>query len=140
MLFINDRIQIAETEFEFSFSRSGGPGGQNVNKVNSRATLAWNVLATAAVPDDVMIRFRTRYAKRITREGLFQISSQKYRDQGRNVSDCLSKLRELILDVADPPVKRKATKPSAGAKQRRLSEKRVVSERKQNRRRPASNE
>ncbi len=140
MLFVNDRIQIEDTEFEFAFSRSSGPGGQNVNKVNSRATMSWKFSKSNALPPDVRERFLQRYEKKLTREGLFQISSQRYRDQGRNVADCLSKLRDIILSVSVPPVQRKATKPGAGARQRRLTDKKVTSQHKQNRRRPSMND
>ena len=137
MLFVNESISINETEFDFGFSRSSGPGGQNVNKVNSRATLRWDATRSAALPEDVQQRFLTAYRRRLTRDGILQISSQRYRDQGRNVTDCLSKLRELILAVFVAPQKRKATRPSRGAQQRRLAEKRTVSERKQSRRKPS---
>lgn len=138
LLIVNDRISIADSEFDFSFSRSSGPGGQNVNKVNSRASLQWNVMNSHALPESVKHRFLTTYAARLTKEGVVIISSQRYRDQGRNVTDCLEKLRQLILAVADEPVPRRPTKPSRGAKQRRLSEKKATSERKQGRRRPAA--
>jgi ribosome-associated protein len=140
MLFVNESISIPETEFDFGFSRSSGPGGQNVNKVNSRATLRWDATRSAALPEDVQQRFLTTYRRRLTREGILQISSQRYRDQGRNVTDCLSKLRELILAVFSAPQKRKATRPSRGAQQRRLAEKRTISERKQSRRKPSGSD
>lgn len=140
MLFINDRIQIPDTEFQFAFARSGGPGGQNVNKVNSKAILNWDLTRTPSLPEGVRERFLTRYGRRITKDGLLQITSQRYRDQSRNVDDCRAKLVELILSVAVAPVKRKASKPSQGARQRRLNEKHERSDRKQSRRRPTMGE
>lgn len=136
MLTVNARIQIPLTEFQYSFARSGGPGGQNVNKVSSKAIMVWDIQQSPSLPSDVRDRFLARFGKRITREGYLQITSQRYRDQSRNIEDCQSKLAELILAVAEPPVKRKVTAPSRGAKQRRLNDKHVRSDVKQARRKP----
>ncbi len=136
MLRVNHRIQIPFTEFDFSFSRSGGPGGQNVNKVNSKVTLRWSVMKSPTLPGDVRERFAQKYRRRITNDGEFVMHSERYRDQGRNVADCLEKLRELLLEVAVAPKKRKPTKPTKGSKERRLKEKRATSERKARRRKP----
>lgn len=140
MLRVNRRIQIAMTEFDFSFSRSGGPGGQNVNKVNTKATLRWNVTRSAALPDDVRRRFCQRYGGRITGDGDFVLHSQRYRDQARNIADCLDKLREMLLEVATAPKTRKPTRRTRGSNERRLKEKRASSERKSRRRKPGFDE
>lgn len=140
MLQVNDRIQIPDPEFQLAYARSGGPGGQNVNKVSSKAIMTWDITNTESLPADVKERFLARYGRRITKEGVFQITSQRYRDQMRNVEDCRQKLTELILSIATPPVKRKASKPSRGARQRRLSDKHVRSDKKQSRRRPGLSE
>jgi ribosome-associated protein len=137
MLEVNSRIQISDSEFTFAFSRSGGPGGQNVNKVCSKALLTWDATQSPSIPQDVRERFLLRYRRRITKEGLLLITSQRYRDQGRNTQDCLNKLAELLLSVAIAPTKRKPTAPSRGAKQRRLQDKHVRSDKKQSRRRPS---
>ncbi len=81
-LTVNSRISIPHEEFEFSFARSGGPGGQNVNKVNSKALLRWPVVTSAALPPDVRARFLARYRSRLTVEGEVIVTSQRYRDQG----------------------------------------------------------
>ncbi|MFK7819817.1 MAG: alternative ribosome rescue aminoacyl-tRNA hydrolase ArfB [Planctomycetaceae bacterium] len=137
MLKANARIQIPFTEFDFTFSRSGGPGGQNVNKVSTKVTLRWNVSGSKTLPDDVRRRFMAKYHRRITKDGDLVMYSQRYRDQGRNVADVLEKLRGLLLEVATAPRRRKPTKPSKGANERRLKGKRQKSERKQNRRKPS---
>lgn len=130
MLEVNSRIQIPEDEFEFSYSRSSGPGGQNVNKVNSKALLRWPVTVSPSLPEEIRSRFMERYRSRLTEAGDILVTSQRYRDQGRNVDDCLEKLREMILAVATRPKTRKATKPSRASRRRRLEGKRQVSEKK----------
>ena len=133
-LIVNSRLRIPLAEFEFRFARSSGPGGQNVNKVNSKALLRWPILASASLPDVVRQRFRERYGNRITTDGDLLISSQRYRDQARNVDDCLEKLRAMLASAAAPPVRRKRTRPSRTSIERRLGAKRRQSEKKQSRR------
>lgn len=136
MLSVNDKISIPLTEFKFSYARSPGPGGQNVNKVNTKVILKWSFHKTESLPEGVKERFKKKYGKRISKEGEFVMSSHRFRDQGRNVADCLAKLRTLILDVAPEPVPRKPAKISRGAKERRLTSKRHKSQIKNTRRRP----
>ena len=93
MLEINERIRIPEDELRWSFVRSGGPGGQNVNKVASKAVLRWDLAASPAVPEDVKARLRSQQRKRVTERGRAAVASQRYRDQDRNRQDCLDKLR-----------------------------------------------
>ena len=133
MLNVNDKISIRLTEFDFSYARSPGAGGQNVNKVNSKVILKWSLKKTSALPESVKQRFVQKYANRISQEGKLVISSHRFRDQGRNVADCLNKLRDLILSVAVEPKKRKKTRVSKAAKLRRLEGKRRKSATKQSR-------
>lgn len=136
MLNVNEKIAIHLKEFKFSYARSPGPGGQNVNKVNSKVILKWTIQKTKSMPESVKARFYKKYSKRISKEGEFVLSSHRFRDQGRNVADCLSKLREMILAVAAEPKVRKKKKISAGAKRRRLENKKRNSQTKQSRRSP----
>ncbi|MES2791222.1 MAG: alternative ribosome rescue aminoacyl-tRNA hydrolase ArfB [Planctomycetota bacterium] len=138
MLEINSQIQIPDEELRFTYARSAGPGGQNVNKVNSKAILHWNVTATPHLPEPVKLRFLARYRARITVLGEVVISGQVYRDQTRNIDDCLERLREMIVTVLVPPTPRKKTRPSRGGVERRLQSKREQSDRKTSRRRPQS--
>jgi ribosome-associated protein len=136
MLHVHPRVQIPLTEFRWTFARSSGPGGQNVNKVNSKVTLHWPVKSSPSIPDDVRERFVAKQRKRINSEGAFVLHSQRYRDQGKNVTDCLEKLRQLLLDVAVPPKRRIATRPSRAAKQRRVDEKKSRGQKKELRKKP----
>lgn len=134
MLVVNKRIQIPLREFRFTFARSPGPGGQNVNKVNSKATLRWNVTSTASLPEAVRERFLKTFHGRVNQDGELYLSSSRFRDQGRNVADCLEKLRAMLAEVAVARRPRKKTKPTAGANRRRLDSKRRQSEKKRQRR------
>ena len=136
MLNVNEKISIRLSEFNFSYARSPGPGGQNVNKVNSKVILKWAVQKSKSLPETVKSRFTKKYAKRISKDGDFVLTSHRFRDQGRNVADCISKLREMILSVEAEPVVRKKKKISRGAKLRRLDNKKRKSATKQSRRSP----
>jgi len=137
MLSINSKIKIPLREFEFSFSRSSGPGGQNVNKLNTKALLRWSIRSTPSLPPGVRERFIEKYKRRITGDGDLLITSQRFRDQGRNVADCLAKLRDMILTVEAAPKYRKKTKPSRGSKVRRRKAKELNSQKKQRRKPPS---
>ena len=124
VLRITDRWQIPDSEFEFTFSRSSGPGGQNVNKVNSRATLRWAAATSLSWPPGTFARFQASFGSRLTSDGDLLISSQVSRDQERNRQDCLDKLQALLAAVAVAPKKRRPTRPTRGSKERRLEAKR----------------
>ena len=134
MIFVTHRVKVPLSEISFTFARSGGPGGQNVNKVNSKAILRWDVATSPSLPEDVRSRFTTKFANRLTTEGELVLSSQKYRDQIGNTEDCIAKLKEMLLEVAERPVMRRETKPTLGSKVRRVESKRVNSAKKQGRR------
>jgi ribosome-associated protein len=133
---VTARIRIPVAEFRYTFARSGGPGGQNVNKVSSKVTLHWPVRLSPSLPSDVRQRFCARFGSRINKQGELVLHSQRTRDQGRNIEDCLERLRTLLLEVAVAPKPRKATRPSRGSRERRLQTKRESSQRKHRRRGP----
>jgi ribosome-associated protein len=120
-------------EIEIRFVRSSGAGGQNINKVNSKAVLRWNVAASRALQADRRQRFVARFANRLTRDGDLVLTSDRYRDQGRNVADCLEKLRAMLDAVARPPKPRRPTRPTSGSVQRRLDVKHAKAEKKRTR-------
>ncbi len=137
-LVITERVRIPFSEFVFASSRSGGPGGQNVNKVNSRIQLRWNPSNSPSIEADVAERFIRLAGKRMTKEGDILITGQEHRDAPKNKADCLERLAELLRAALVKPRVRKATKPSRGSKERRLKEKKQRSETKQGRQRPSS--
>ncbi len=134
MLVVNSRLRIPDSEFAFSYVRSSGPGGQNVNKVSSKAVLRWSPTTSPSLPDDVRRRFLAKYRSRLTTEGELILSSQRYRDQPRNTADVKEKLRAMLASVATPPKKRKPTRPTKGSVERRIKSKQTVSRKKQLRR------
>jgi ribosome-associated protein len=133
---ITRQIEIPRSELRFSFVRSSGPGGQNVNKVASKAVLRWEVARSASLSDDVRERFLARFPRRINDRGELVITSQRYRDQARNVEDCVEKLREMMLSVATAPKPRKKSKVPKAAREARLQQKRIAAAKKQRRKLP----
>ncbi len=133
MLTIDDNLQLPLREFQITFSRSGGPGGQNVNKVSSKALLRWRVAANATLPETVRSRLLEMYRRRITADGDLLISSQRFRDAGRNAADCIEKLRRMIATAAEPVRPRRPTRPTRASVRRRLEQKRRQSEKKRHR-------
>lgn len=136
MLYVSPTIQIPDSEFDVTFARSGGPGGQNVNKVNSKAVLRWNVVGSPSVPGAVRHRFLKKFASRLTKDGELVLHSQIYRDQLSNTEECKQRLKQMLLQVEKPPTPRRPTKPSRGAKERRIQHKKQRSDRKRQRRKP----
>jgi ribosome-associated protein len=133
-LHITPNLVIPEDELRLSFARSSGPGGQNVNKVSSKAILHFDVRTSPSLPADVRTRFLERYASRITNAGEVVIHSEEFRDQPKNIQSTYDKLKEMVLSVLKPPKKRRPTKPSRGSKVRRLKDKKARSQVKEGRR------
>jgi ribosome-associated protein len=118
MLLIPPDIRIPLSEFELSYVRSSGPGGQNVNKVNSKAVLRWNVRKSPSLPLGVRIRLLSRVESQLTKDGELVIASDRYRDQTRNREDCFQRIRDLVGAAAVRPKPRKETKPSFSSQKR----------------------
>jgi ribosome-associated protein len=137
MLPITEQVSIPDDELEWSFARAGGPGGQNVNKVSSKALLRWKLAGNTTLPAEAKARLQGQQRRRITTEGDLLITSQRYRDQERNKQDCVDRLREMVVSALEAPTPRRATRPTRGSRRRRLADKRHNSERKEQRRDPA---
>lgn len=123
--------RIPYNEFNFEFARSGGPGGQHVNKTNSAAILRWNVDATLVFSEDQKIKLRNKL--KLNQEGEIIIRSEEYRDQEKNKKRCLEKLDFLIEKSLFVHKKRKPTKPSRSQKEKRIKTKKIRSEVKKSR-------
>jgi len=127
-------------ELAFEFYRSSGPGGQNVNKVSTAVRLRFNLSGSRLLPEGVKRRLAPLAGNRLTAEGVLVIEAQRHRTQEGNRRDALERLGELIERAWRPPATRYATKPSRGARQRRLDEKKGRGATKRQRARPADAE
>lgn len=135
MIRVNENISINENEISLEFTKSPGPGGQNVNKVSTSARLRFNAAASPSLPEDVRRRLIQQSGRRVTKEGILIIEARRHRSQERNRSDALDRLIELIRQAALPQKHRHKTRPSAGSRHKRLQEKKNRSNLKQMRRR-----
>jgi ribosome-associated protein len=136
ILKIDDRLSIPLNELRWEYARSGGPGGQNVNKVNSKVVMRWSPGTSPSLPEPVRARLLAQLANKLTTEGELLVMSQATRDQGRNLADCLAKLRVIVLAAARPPKSRRPTRPTLGSQLRRVEDKARRSQTKQRRRKP----
>ena len=123
MIRITDRISIDERELDERFVRASGPGGQNVNKLSSAVQLRFDVRGSSSLPPDVRARLERLAGQRLTREGVLVIMAQRHRTQERNRADARERLIELVRRASIAPTPRRPTKPSRGAKERRLATK-----------------
>lgn len=129
------RVNIPDlsSEFQFLTSRSSGPGGQNVNKVNSKVELRFDVQNSSLLSDDQKDVLLKKLATKITSEGILSVVSQRDRSQLANKEDAIEKLYLLIEKALKPVKPRKNTRPTKGSVERRLTTKRIKAEIKQNR-------
>lgn len=133
-LYVCPRLTIPASELRTSVARSSGPGGQNVNKVNSKVTLRWSLTQSTAIDPGWRNRFVARHQNRINREGELVLHSERYRDQPRNLADARYRLTQMLLECREPAKKRKTTKPTAGSRRRRKEAKQRQSQKKGERR------
>lgn len=123
-------------EFSFITSRSGGPGGQNVNKVSTKVMLCFHVNSSELLSVEEKELIHLKLANKINVEGILQITSQSERTQLGNKERCIEKFYELIKQALIVPKKRRKTRPSKAAMQKRLDEKKKVSDKKESRKKP----
>jgi len=128
---------VPEGELSWSFARSSGPGGQNVNKVNSKAVLRWDVSRSPSISPGVKERFLAQFKTRITTGGELVLHGERYRDAPKNQQDLRERLQEMLTSVAAPPKIRRPRKVSRAAKQRRLDAKKQQSDKKRGRTPPS---
>jgi ribosome-associated protein len=123
MLRITDSIAIDDSELTEDFVRSSGPGGQNVNKLSTAVQLRFDVRRSPSLPNDVAIRLMRLAGSRLTKDGVIVITAQRHRTQERNRQDARDRLTELIREAAVAPVKRRPTKPTRAAREKRIESK-----------------
>lgn len=121
---------------ELRFDRSAGPGGQNVNKLNTRATLLFDFNDCTLLTGDQRVRIRVRLASRLAKDGRLRVVSQRHRTQSANRAAAEERLVELLAEALFVPRRRRPTRPTAASRQRRLTAKRQRGETKRQRRRP----
>lgn len=135
MIKVTDDIAIAEGDVVFKFSRSSGPGGQNVNKVNTRVTLLFDLANCEGLSEEQKRRVGRRLSGRVTKDGILRVVSQRHRTQKANREAALERLVELVRGVLERKRVRKQTSVSRAEREKRLVEKKRRGELKRQRKR-----
>ena len=133
MIDISPGLRLPEEDLEFRYKRASGPGGQHVNKTDSAVELRFDLNATHALQPEVRERLQRLARRRISREGILIIHAQRFRSQERNREDAIARLAELLREASERPVRRIATRPTRASRERRLTSKKQIGERKRGR-------
>jgi len=137
---ITPDLAIDESEIQQEFVRASGPGGQHVNRVATAVQLRFDVANSPSLPDDVRARLVQLAGRRMTKDGVLLVESQRFRTQEQNRQDALERLIELIRQATHKPKHRRKTRPTRASKERRLEKKRRQSDKKRLRRSPSDPE
>ena len=140
MIAVSPDLELDENELSFSFIRASGPGGQNVNKVSSAVQMRFDARASPSLPNTVSVRLQKLAGARLTLDGVIVITASRFRTQERNRADAIDRLTALIAKAAVEPVKRRPTRPTKAAKERRLQTKARRADVKSGRSRPADHD
>ncbi|MDS1269089.1 alternative ribosome rescue aminoacyl-tRNA hydrolase ArfB [Lipingzhangella sp. LS1_29] len=135
-IYLAHGVVLNDAELEWRTARSGGPGGQHVNTTSSKVELRWNIAESAALTPDQRRRLLERLSSQLTTEGILRIQGSRHRSQHRNRQDVLQRLRTRVAAALAIPTPRRRSRPSRGARQRRLHDKRTRADIKRNRRPP----
>ncbi len=140
MVRISDNLEIPDDELSFRYSRSSGPGGQNVNKVATKVTLLFAVADSAALSEYQKTVVAERLANRIAKDGVLHLSSERHRTRSANQRDAVERFATLVAAALAPRKRRRATRVPEPSKRRRLEFKRQRSERKRLRSTPPTDD
>ncbi len=134
---VTDHLAIPEAEVDLAYARSGGPGGQHVNRTASKVQLRWNLRDSRALSEAQRAWLTIRLASRLSTDGDLIVSSERHREQSRNVGDAVQRFAEILREGLKRPKRRKKTRPSRASKERRLKDKKRRGDQKRQRRDPS---